>query len=479
MTYAFVLDVSACSGCKACQAACKDKNHLPLGVLWRRVYEVSGGAWKPEGVAWSNTVFAYNLSLSCNHCAHTKCAEVCPVDAYVVREDGIVILDSSKCIGCGYCAWACPYGAPQYDRVAGHMTKCNFCYDNLALGLPPACVSACPMRVLDYAEVNDGQNLASDRVALWEIPAAGHPYPMPDNSLTQPHLVIKPHAAMKFLEEKIIANREEVYPQKASGWEEAPLVAFTLLIQMAVGGFWAMLWLFRSVDLQFLPVLLIGLCLSAGLMSSFAHLGTKRNAWRVLNHLRKSWLSSRNLVYNSFRSRMGCDPDKPDPACQPHHLHLAHCLDRNWIDSLHGSGLSPAIDSCLGFMADQHSFLRERRTAWHSWNGSQLGLDSYSYVSTGTDRIYRHCFIDHAGSDCKQPVLFYRRKKTPVRVDSGRHHWICNSIFHTRKLQIVLRHRCLHNHPNRRNCRKVVLLSSADLICGLPPRPSKLLPNPP
>ncbi len=291
MTYAFVLDVSACSGCKACQAACKDKNHLPLGVLWRRVYEVSGGAWKQEGAAWSNTVFAYNLSLSCNHCVHTKCAGVCPVDAYTVREDGIVILDSSKCIGCGYCAWACPYGAPQYDRVAGYMTKCDFCYDNLELGLPPACVSACPMRVLDYAEVNDEQNLASDRVALWKIPAAGHPYPMPDNSLTQPHLVIKPHAAMKFLEEKIIANREEVYPQKASGWEEAPLVAFTLLIQMAVGGFWAMLWLFRSVDLQFLPVLLIGLCLSAGLISSFAHLGTKRNAWRVLNHLRKSWLS--------------------------------------------------------------------------------------------------------------------------------------------------------------------------------------------
>ena len=296
MTYAFVLDVSACSGCKACQAACKDKNHLPLGVLWRRVYEVSGGAWKPEGVTWSNTVFAYNLSLSCNHCVHTKCAEVCPVDAYVVREDGIVILDSSKCIGCGYCAWACPYGAPQYDRVAGHMTKCNFCYDNLALGLPPACVSACPMRVLDYAEVSDEQNLASDRVALWEIPAAGHPYPMPDNSLTQPHLVIKPHAAMKFLEEKIIANREEVFPQKASGWEEAPLVAFTLLIQMAVGGFWAMLWLFRSVNLQSLPMLLIGLCLSAGLMSSFAHLGTKRNAWRVLNHLRKSWLSREILL---------------------------------------------------------------------------------------------------------------------------------------------------------------------------------------
>ena len=57
MTYAFVLDASACSGCKACQVACKDKNRLPLGVLWRRVYEVSGGSWKQEGAAWTSTVF--------------------------------------------------------------------------------------------------------------------------------------------------------------------------------------------------------------------------------------------------------------------------------------------------------------------------------------------------------------------------------------------------------------------------------------
>jgi anaerobic dimethyl sulfoxide reductase subunit B (iron-sulfur subunit) len=301
MSYAFLLDASACSGCKACQAACKDKNQLPLGVLWRRVYEVSGGEWKQAGQSWSNTVFAYNLSLSCNHCEHPKCAGVCPVDAYTVRADGLVLLDSSKCIGCGYCAWACPYGAPQYDEAAGTMTKCNFCYDNLDLGLPPACVSACPLRALDYMEVSDQQSTISgqrleareylgDKLVLWDLPAGEHPYPMPDRSRTEPHLVIKPHAAMKRTEEKFVANREEVYPQQTSGWEEAPLVVFTLLIQMAVGGFWAMLWLFHGVP-QYVPMLGIGLCLGAGMLASFAHLGRKRNAWRVLNHLRKSWLS--------------------------------------------------------------------------------------------------------------------------------------------------------------------------------------------
>lgn len=295
MTYAFVLDASACSGCKACQAACKDKNQLPAGVLWRRVYEVSGGGWQREEAAWSNTVFAYNLSLSCNHCIHPKCAGVCPADAYIVRDDGIVVLDSSKCIGCGYCAWACPYGAPQYDRAAGHMTKCDFCYDYLELGLAPACVAACPLRVLDYAEVGDGLALKADQIALWDAPPAEHPYPMPERSRTQPRLAIKPHAAMRSEAAKRIANQEEVRPQRTTGWEEAPLVGFTLLMQMAVGSFWAVLWLFQGVSLPWLPMLLIGLCLGGGVITSFAHLGSKRNAWRVLSHVRKSWLSKEIL----------------------------------------------------------------------------------------------------------------------------------------------------------------------------------------
>ena len=210
------------------------------------------------------------------------------------------------------------------------------------------------------------KSLASDRVALWEMSAAEPPYPMPDNSLTQPHLVIKPHAAMKFMEGKIIANREEVCPQKASGWEEAPLVAFTLLIQMAVGGFWAMLWLFRLVDLQLRPMLLIGLCLSAGLTILLCPSGNQAKCLARTQSFTKIMVEPRNPAYDSLRSWMDCDSDQLDTAYQPHHLPLAYCVDRTWIDLLHGSGLSPGIGSCLGFMADQHSFLRERRTAWHS-----------------------------------------------------------------------------------------------------------------
>lgn len=308
MTYAFTFDATFCSGCKACQAACKDKNNLPLGVLWRRVYEVSGGAWRKDGEAWNNTVFAYNLSIACNHCIHPKCAGICPANAYIVRDDGIVILDTSKCVGCGYCAWACPYGAPQYNAEAGHMTKCNFCFDNLDQGLPPACVAACPMRVLDYGEATTEQ-VAANRLALWDAPPEQHPYPLPNYSHSQPRVAIKPHPAMNATEKKFVANIEEIQPHTPSAWEDVPLSLFTLFTQLAVGGFWALLWTFpltwvfaeqKTTFLQLLPLLLIGLCLCAGMLASLAHLGTKKKAFFALRNLRRSWLSREVLFTGLF-----------------------------------------------------------------------------------------------------------------------------------------------------------------------------------
>ena len=307
MTSAFTFDARFCSGCKACQAACKDKNNLPTGVLWRRVVEVSGGTWERTGDAWSNTVFAYNLSLACNHCVHPKCAGVCPANAYVVREDGIVILDEKKCTGCGYCVWACPYEAPQYNPDAGVMTKCNLCFDQIDQGLPPACVAACPLRVLDYRETTSP--LLADQINLWESPPASHPYPLPDYSHTQPRLAIRPHAAMTKAEKKSIANREEIQPRTPSRREDVPLLLFTLLTQLAVGSFWAMLWM--SPDLwasarqqptfwQLIPYLLIGLCLGAGALASLTHLGAKKRAWFALRNLRRSWLSREILFLGLF-----------------------------------------------------------------------------------------------------------------------------------------------------------------------------------
>jgi anaerobic dimethyl sulfoxide reductase subunit B (iron-sulfur subunit) len=202
MSYAFHFDSSSCSGCKACQAACKDKNALPAGVLWRRVYEVTGGGWQRQGTAWVSSVFAYNLSIACNHCAEPICLEVCPAGAYTRRPDGIVLLDSQRCIGCRYCTWACPYGAPQYDPAAGRTGKCNFCADLLDSGKPPACVAACPLRALDFG----------DRVELEARYGAPTVYPLPDAGLTRPSLALTPHqsAASAGPGSARVANWEEI-----------------------------------------------------------------------------------------------------------------------------------------------------------------------------------------------------------------------------------------------------------------------------
>jgi anaerobic dimethyl sulfoxide reductase subunit B (iron-sulfur subunit) len=279
---AFYFDSSACSGCKACQAACKDKHNLPVGLLWRHVYEVTGGGWTRSGEAWLSDVFAYNLSISCNHCERPICVEVCPTQAMQKRVDGIVVVDQAKCVGCQYCSWACPYDAPQYDRAHGHMTKCDFCADNLAAGLPPACVAACPMRVLDVREKQD---------------ASASVKPLPAESLTQPALMIKPHQAAQ--RESTLANVEEVSVPHTS---ERSLIAFTLLAQMAVGATWFLSFMqpHSRAALAVIALIMLG-----GLLASFLHLGTPLNAWRSIRNLRTSWLSREVLCAALFTVSLG------------------------------------------------------------------------------------------------------------------------------------------------------------------------------
>ena len=201
----FYFDASACTGCKACQVACKDRNGLPEGILWRRVYEVSGGSWQQAGEAWNHDVGAYHLSLSCNHCERPVCAEVCPAAAITRRPDGIVLIDPDRCTGCRYCAWVCPYGAPQFDELAGVMTKCTLCIEDLDDGRQPACVAACPMRALDVGTRKEllARHPDASRDALGF-------HPLPDPTLTEPGLLITPHQqAARLHERAVVANYEE------------------------------------------------------------------------------------------------------------------------------------------------------------------------------------------------------------------------------------------------------------------------------
>jgi DMSO reductase anchor subunit len=224
-----------------------------------------------------------------------------------VRPDGIVLIDQGKCMGCGYCAWACPYGAPQYLPEQGVMSKCNFCHDSLDAGLPPSCVAACPLRVLDFIAVDETEPAAGN-LALWQLPASAHPFPLPPYSRTEPHLAVKPHPAMDNPLAKQVANREEIPPGIAGkphrGFAELPLVGFTLLAQMAAG------MAVCSLALPALPhplLLSIGILLGMGGLVSFLHLGKKRNAWRAVLHQKKSWLSREVLLAGLFGLAWVCN----------------------------------------------------------------------------------------------------------------------------------------------------------------------------
>lgn len=180
----FFIDQNYCTGCKACQIACQDKNDLADGVRWRRVAEYTGGGWTERDGTFDSSVYTYYTSVSCNHCADPICVKVCPTAAMAKGENGIVTIDRDKCVGCRYCEWACPYGAPQFDSKAGVMTKCNFCVDELAQGKEPTCVAACPSRVLQYGDLDELRAKHGNVVNV---------EPLPDPSITRPSLVVAPH----------------------------------------------------------------------------------------------------------------------------------------------------------------------------------------------------------------------------------------------------------------------------------------------
>lgn len=120
--YGFFYDNTRCTGCKTCVMACKDYYDSPLDIARRKVYDIEGGQWKgDEGGAYTTDSFLYHLSIGCQHCDNPACVDVCPTTAmHKDPKDGIVKVDTTKCMGCGYCVMACPYNSPQIDHETGH-----------------------------------------------------------------------------------------------------------------------------------------------------------------------------------------------------------------------------------------------------------------------------------------------------------------------------------------------------------------------
>jgi anaerobic dimethyl sulfoxide reductase subunit B (iron-sulfur subunit) len=153
---AFYVEQKHCTGCSACQIACKDKHDLPQGQNFRQVHAYEGGSFAVSNNVVHHDIYAYWVPVSCNHCVNAPCVTACPSGAMHKRtEDGLVMINEKSCIGCRRCLSACPYQAPQFDAANGKMKKCDFCQELLQEGKAPACISACPMRVLGYGELSE------------------------------------------------------------------------------------------------------------------------------------------------------------------------------------------------------------------------------------------------------------------------------------------------------------------------------------
>ena len=184
--YGFVVDVSRCTGCRTCAVACKDAHNLPVGLNLRRVLEEASGSWRQDRMtgAWHQDVRAWYVSIACNHCENPACVKVCPTQAHYKRaEDGLVVIDRDKCIGCGMCARACPYGAPQLDRQRRKMTKCDACIERTSAGGMPVCVESCPERAIEFGDIEELRCRHGSVAGI---------APLADPAKTKPSLVVKP-----------------------------------------------------------------------------------------------------------------------------------------------------------------------------------------------------------------------------------------------------------------------------------------------
>lgn len=184
----FMIEQNMCMGCKACQVACKDKNDLEVGTLFRKVTETEGGGFTNNGEALNQDVYSYWTTLACNHCENAVCVEVCPTGAmYKRNDDGIVLINKEKCIGCGACEKACPYDAPVLNVEEKKMGKCDFCVDLIIQEKNPACVGSCPVRAIHFGDISELRNKYGTLDTLDGMP----------DPVTKPSLVIVPHKDAK------------------------------------------------------------------------------------------------------------------------------------------------------------------------------------------------------------------------------------------------------------------------------------------
>lgn len=205
MALGFFFDNARCTGCRTCEMACIDFHDLEVGRRYRRIIDYEGGATvSSQGEVVTSDCFAYHISIACNHCADPACMGVCPTKAMHRTDLDLVAVDVQRCIGCGYCTISCPYHAPSIDPELRRSSKCDGCGERVAAGLAPVCVEACPLRALDFGEIE--QLRAAHPGYLRSI------MPLPEAHYTSPRLLItaSPAAVRAAKESGFISNIVEI-----------------------------------------------------------------------------------------------------------------------------------------------------------------------------------------------------------------------------------------------------------------------------
>jgi len=180
--WVFIVDTARCIGCGRCVRACKEENHVPMDPHYTRTWieryvQTADGelhvdspdagingfsSWEVNrqyaGQEISKSFFVPKL---CNQCEKPPCVQVCPVAATYKTEDGIVLVNRDKCIGCRYCIQACPYGARYLDPDEHVADKCTWCYHRISRGLLPACVTVCPVGARKFGDLRDPESEVS------------------------------------------------------------------------------------------------------------------------------------------------------------------------------------------------------------------------------------------------------------------------------------------------------------------------------
>lgn len=173
-----LVDVTVCIGCRSCEWACKTAHDIPAGDFHdHHDREVFQQFRRPGNDSYTvinefpnedNELLPINVKYQCMHCDKPACVSACIVGAFTKEDNGSVIWDTDKCIGCRYCMIACPFQVPTFDyhkALKPDIHKCDFCYNRTKEGLLPACVEICPVEALVYGPRSEVLRLARHRIS--------------------------------------------------------------------------------------------------------------------------------------------------------------------------------------------------------------------------------------------------------------------------------------------------------------------------